>query len=98
MPIGYHGQLIDVLAAHQLEGLGRESVGSDGAQFAEWAHRALHAGLRPVAALNCLNLVGRDQAHNPIALGDEKTMTRSEEHTSELQSRPHLVCRLLLEK
>src|SRR5436305_10000795 len=27
-----------------------------------------------------------------------KTSTRSEEHTSELQSRPHLVCRLLLEK
>src|SRR5215813_14724832 len=26
------------------------------------------------------------------------TMMRSEEHTSELQSRPHLVCRLLLEK
>src|SRR3989442_5805694 len=25
-------------------------------------------------------------------------ITRSEEHTSELQSRPHLVCRLLLEK
>src|SRR5690554_2556774 len=26
------------------------------------------------------------------------SFTRSEEHTSELQSRPHLVCRLLLEK
>src|SRR3989442_10486667 len=26
------------------------------------------------------------------------TEARSEEHTSELQSRPHLVCRLLLEK
>src|SRR3989442_2600178 len=26
------------------------------------------------------------------------TASRSEEHTSELQSRPHLVCRLLLEK
>src|SRR3989442_7415303 len=26
------------------------------------------------------------------------TCRRSEEHTSELQSRPHLVCRLLLEK
>src|SRR5436305_6710452 len=26
------------------------------------------------------------------------TPVRSEEHTSELQSRPHLVCRLLLEK
>src|SRR5690554_7513667 len=27
-----------------------------------------------------------------------KDKNRSEEHTSELQSRPHLVCRLLLEK
>src|SRR5436305_3597127 len=27
-----------------------------------------------------------------------KLRSRSEEHTSELQSRPHLVCRLLLEK
>src|SRR3989442_1949052 len=27
-----------------------------------------------------------------------KSYARSEEHTSELQSRPHLVCRLLLEK
>src|SRR3989442_3196889 len=31
-------------------------------------------------------------AQHPSASG------RSEEHTSELQSRPHLVCRLLLEK
>src|SRR5690554_7237082 len=33
--------------------------------------------------------------------GDQKAeyiTQRSEEHTSELQSRPHLVCRLLLEK
>src|SRR5690554_7196192 len=28
----------------------------------------------------------------------EAATKRSEEHTSELQSRPHLVCRLLLEK
>src|SRR3989442_5689970 len=28
----------------------------------------------------------------------ETLKSRSEEHTSELQSRPHLVCRLLLEK
>src|SRR6266498_5536073 len=33
----------------------------------------------------------------PAASGAHAT-TRSEEHTSELQSRPHLVCRLLLEK
>src|SRR3989442_9740090 len=31
-----------------------------------------------------------------VAVG--KVEARSEEHTSELQSRPHLVCRLLLEK
>src|SRR5690625_7126454 len=30
--------------------------------------------------------------------GDQFTEDRSEEHTSELQSRGHLVCRLLLEK
>src|SRR3989442_2090165 len=30
--------------------------------------------------------------------GRRRQRRRSEEHTSELQSRPHLVCRLLLEK
>src|SRR3989442_7109289 len=34
-------------------------------------------------------------AHDPI---EQILGSRSEEHTSELQSRPHLVCRLLLEK
>src|SRR5215813_15593993 len=32
------------------------------------------------------------------AAGNGRHAGRSEEHTSELQSRPHLVCRLLLEK
>src|SRR3989449_8084203 len=31
-------------------------------------------------------------------LAGQRRQRRSEEHTSELQSRPHLVCRLLLEK
>ena len=35
-------------------------------------------------------------AESWIVSPDGKTYTRSEEHTSELQSRPHLVCRLLL--
>src|SRR3989442_2387517 len=35
---------------------------------------------------------GRSPAHR------RRRGQRSEEHTSELQSRPHLVCRLLLEK
>src|SRR2546422_2661929 len=33
-----------------------------------------------------------------IAIGAKLDFERSEEHTSELQSRLHLVCRLLLEK
>src|SRR5207253_7727690 len=38
--------------------------------------------------------------HHPTALAVERLFfnKRSEEHTSELQSRGHLVCRLLLEK
>src|SRR5690554_7477800 len=46
------------------------------------------------------------EASQVIAIGVEirlcrelhRRVPRSEEHTSELQSRPHLVCRLLLEK
>src|SRR5437899_4301137 len=35
---------------------------------------------------------------DPMKPGDKITIKRSEEHTSELQSLRHLVCRLLLEK
>src|SRR5690554_7386120 len=44
-----------------------------------------------------LSLAGRShgQRHRGAAA---HACPRSEEHTSELQSRPHLVCRLLLEK
>src|SRR5689334_24838436 len=38
---------------------------------------------------------GRQQTHSRSLAGE---MERSEEHTSELQSQFHLVCRLLLEK
>src|SRR5436305_11487560 len=45
-------------------------------------------------------LVFGDQPPERKAVGlyTAPTAFRSEEHTSELQSRPHLVCRLLLEK
>src|SRR5690554_7170683 len=44
--------------------------------------------------------LNRQQAAQPggNATHYSVTLARSEEHTSELQSRPHLVCRLLLEK
>src|SRR2546429_4944543 len=38
------------------------------------------------------------EAHGQLACGQAAQRQRSEEHTSELQSRLHLVCRLLLEK
>src|SRR2546429_6210098 len=40
----------------------------------------------------------RPPAHPPPPPRVPPTINRSEEHTSELQSRLHLVCRLLLEK
>src|SRR2546422_7277915 len=36
--------------------------------------------------------------HGPASMSSHIAQLRSEEHTSELQSRLHLVCRLLLEK
>src|SRR5215813_14710426 len=42
-----------------------------------------------------------DEIFTVIFIGEDvagRVQWRSEEHTSELQSRPHLVCRLLLEK
>src|SRR2546422_8036522 len=51
------------------------------------------SSVRRVASLLC----GRDP--RPVAkLDPHRRQKRSEEHTSELQSRLHLVCRLLLEK
>src|SRR5205814_7165662 len=46
--------------------------------------------------------IGIDRSHQGTGLHDGTSLlrdvTRSEEHTSELQSLRHLVCRLLLEK
>src|SRR5436305_10514978 len=41
---------------------------------------------------------GGERRRHPRLATDDPASLRSEEHTSELQSRPHLVCRLLLEK
>src|SRR5690554_5512266 len=59
----------------------------------------LPSTLRPLDSIKqsiyCINLV-----LSPVSkiLLYNLNLERSEEHTSELQSRPHLVCRLLLEK
>src|SRR3989442_9717257 len=50
------------------------------------------------APLSCTNGRTGGKWSAASACGSSATAARSEEHTSELQSRPHLVCRLLLEK
>src|SRR2546429_5346738 len=68
------------------------SFGTREARMALAAHRASHW------------CTSRNSRRLPEGGGDRGTTTgwlgtaRSEEHTSELQSRLHLVCRLLLEK
>src|SRR3989442_9697385 len=59
--------------------------------------------LRPSARGVCDRpSAGKPRRRSPRALAGHARLARkavrSEEHTSELQSRPHLVCRLLLEK
>src|SRR3989442_10799043 len=62
-----------------------------------------HTGAgRPRRAIPERNPYRRGRSQRQLVALDEKPPgcihQRSEEHTSELQSRPHLVCRLLLEK
>src|SRR2546422_8269160 len=52
----------------------------------------------PLVNAFALGLVRKDEIFYARAAGEGNPVIRSEEHTSELQSRLHLVCRLLLEK
>src|SRR3989442_4827112 len=52
-----------------------------------------------VTVKNLEKYAGQPKVQSEVAgRAPEVGVSRSEEHTSELQSRPHLVCRLLLEK
>src|SRR5215216_8037020 len=55
---------------------------------------SLHDAL-PISSRTC---PPSSAASSSLAVGPALAATRSEEHTSELQSPDHLVCRLLLEK
>src|SRR3712207_8958197 len=67
---------------------GRFSGATRGLMAGHVAPEAAHRG--PIAALRDGDTVTFDI--------ENRTLNRSEEHTSELQSRQYLVCRLLLEK
>src|SRR3989442_11820455 len=63
-------------------------------------YTTLFRSLRPPELLRARadRAQGRISAADLRRVEDQAIRKRSEEHTSELQSRPHLVCRLLLEK
>src|ERR1035441_6712983 len=58
----------------------------------------LKGGAEKMREAECSILGGHSVSDDEIKFGYAVTGTRSEEHTSELQSLRHLVCRLLLEK
>src|SRR3989442_8803555 len=66
---------------------------SDKRGLVEFARELVKLGWEIVSTGGTAEALRREQV--PV-IGIEDV--RSEEHTSELQSRPHLVCRLLLEK
>src|SRR5436305_12010485 len=59
---------------------------------------SLHDALPILPTCLCTRARPRSSSRATDADWCPPVFSRSEEHTSELQSRPHLVCRLLLEK
>src|SRR5690625_5798823 len=66
--------------------IGFENIGADDFIFF-FSNECIHGGAKPML----IQIF-------PGCIRQENIGIRSEEHTSELQSRGHLVCRLLLEK
>src|SRR5436305_5663911 len=62
--------------------------------------RTLPSRMNPILSIRDLSKTYAPgfEALKRVSLDIDREDGRSEEHTSELQSRPHLVCRLLLEK
>src|SRR5690625_7895184 len=58
---------------------------------------SLHDAL-PISTVPCSIPIGTVRRKTRLISSGRARVVRSEEHTSELQSRGHLVCRLLLEK
>src|SRR5690348_17600795 len=64
----------------------------------DW-RRGEESNLHQASRLGSADSAGAStQTHSPLQATKDGRMPRSEEHTSELQSPVHLVCRLLLEK
>src|SRR3712207_9020050 len=67
--------------------------------FRSYKHISLTFGSMKFYELRSNGVLGSPRSPGPTPMSQERTQRiRSEEHTSELQSRQYLVCRLLLEK
>src|SRR3989442_10146995 len=91
------------MVIHQhLESFGAETVNRLDVLFAVLLRKKLDQGRDVFLALPQRRKLNVDHIEPVIKVFAESSFVhepfRSEEHTSELQSRPHLVCRLLLEK
>src|SRR3712207_7648053 len=83
----------------------RSTVGTLGRAFVQWHRFAARAGQTLVVTARAASFVPDIEVYasngeevEMQSAGDPSGQPRSEEHTSELQSRQYLVCRLLLEK
>src|SRR5690625_6434372 len=63
-----------------------------------WRSKKADCGLIAATCPATASRPTRENSASPAGVSGRPQASRSEEHTSELQSRGHLVCRLLLEK
>jgi hypothetical protein len=68
VPAGNHRQLVEILAAQQFKGFDCGRVWGNDSQTRQRTHHALHAGLRPVVASDCFNLVHCNQSRDLVIL------------------------------
>src|SRR5690606_40871568 len=83
------------LARFQREGLEGVLLGPEQAWM---AFGAAEGGIDRIGGARLPYVGEAGPTHHRRQLGGREDVARSEEHTSELQSRENLVCRLLLEK
>jgi hypothetical protein len=86
--VGHHGELVDVLAGHDLEGVRHRRVRADGVQVIQRTHGLGHGDLPPALPGNLLHLVGRNETdHGPTVHDHEATAPRAQEIVHELMER-----------
>src|SRR5690625_3486280 len=94
--VGFFDHMLDQLARHSMIDI---AVKAKGDRHIDDHHTVEDVGIVLGAAL--LEALGEKRGirrYGSCLLPMDDALIRSEEHTSELQSRGHLVCRLLLEK